>query len=104
MPSDNAASDIEQYDTINELVIAGEFGYKRVEGPWSVEKEGTKWTIVIPYDRMERTPGSHDEGKTAVLIADGKAVGGGLVDTVFDPQDEGETHVVVDQYAMGGDA
>jgi hypothetical protein len=91
----------ETYDTINEFGIVGDFGFMRFEGPWSVEKEGTKWTIVMPYDDMERSAGTHSEGKSAVLIADGKIIGGGIVDAVFDPRDEGEQHVVVDQYARG---
>lgn len=92
---------IETYDSINEFVIVGDFGFRRAEGPWSVEKEGTKWTIIVPYEDM-RVPLNHShEGCGAVLIADGKAVGGGLVDVVFDPQHEGEQHIVVDQYAKG---
>lgn len=90
-----------RYDSINEFVIAGEFGFDRHSGPWSVEKEGTKWTVIRPYDELERALGSHVEGEAAVLIADGQAVGGGIVDTVFDPEGEGEEHVVIDQYAMG---
>lgn len=88
-------------DSINEFVIAGNFGFKRVEGPWNVEKEGTKWTIIVPYEEMQTALGGHDEGKAAVLIADGQAVGGGIMDLVFDPKDEGEQHIVVDQYARG---
>jgi len=93
-----------QYDTVNELVIVGEFGFKRYEGPWEVSHGGTMHTVILPSDEMNHAPGSHDEGNGAVLIADGQAVHGGLVDTVFDPEGEGETHVVVDQYAMGGES
>lgn len=93
----------EQYDSINELVVVGAFGFKRFKGPWEVEKEDTKWTVVFPHKSINQTPDSHNEGFAAVLIADGKAVGGGQLDTVFTPQGENETHVVVDQYAMGSD-
>lgn len=91
----------EKYDSINELVVVGDFGFNRLAGPWDVEKEGTKWTVIIPYGEMSHALGHSDEGNGAVLIADGTAVGGGLIDTVFDPKDEGEQHVVVDQYARG---
>ncbi|WP_330633755.1 WDGH domain-containing protein [Halocatena halophila] len=57
----------------------------------------------MPYEDMGReVPTESDEGYAAVLIADGNPIGGGIIDTVYDPQDEGETHVLVDQYAMGG--
>jgi len=91
-----------EYDSINEFVVVGDFGFKRAEGPWEVEKEGTKWTIIVPYDEMQVPFSQSDEGLGAALIADGGVVGGGIVDTVFDPKDEGEQHVVVDQYARGG--
>ena len=97
----HATNGTDHYDSINEFVIVGDFGFRRVEGPWRVEKEGAKWTIIIPYEDMDRPLNQKEEGRGAVLIADGKAVGGGLVDVVFDPQDEGEQHVVVDQYARG---
>ena len=100
--SDTYTDGIDRYDSINEFVIVGDFGFKRVEGPWQVEKEGTKWTIILPYEEMDRALSQKDEGQGAVLIADGKAVGGGLVDVVFDPEGEGEQHVVVDQCARGG--
>lgn len=92
-------------DSINQLVIVGEFGYLDVGGPWEVEKSGTNWAVIIPYEDIESdtpAPSSHHEGCGAVLIADFEVVGGGVVDTVYDPEDEGETHVIVDQYAMGG--
>lgn len=98
-----------QYESVNEFVFAGEFGFLNVEGPFSVEKEGTLWTIAVPTaDGDHGTPNRFTldslrdgEGKAAVLIADGGAVGGGVVDTVFEPEGEGELHVVVDQYAQG---
>jgi len=90
-----------QYDSINEFVVVGDFGFNRVQGPWRVEKAGTKWTIILPYEELDRELSDTDEGRGAVLIADGKAVGGGLVDLVYDPEGEGEQHVVIDQYARG---
>lgn len=93
---------VKQYDSINELVIVGEFGYDRFEGPWALSYGGTNRTVVMPHDEADRTPDANYKDFGAVLIADGKAVGGGLVDTIYDPEGEGETHVVVDQYAMGG--
>lgn len=101
MDTEQSSKEIEQYDSINEFVVVSEYGFRRAEGPWSVEKDGTKWTIIVPYDEMQVAFSHSDEGRGAVLIADGKAIGGGIVDAVFDPQDEGEQHVVVDQYAKG---
>lgn len=98
--SDTAES-IEQPDSINEFAVVGEFGFRRCEGPWTVEKEGTKWTIIVPYEEMNHALNHRDEGCAVALIADGIVVGGGLIEAVFDPEDEGEQHVIVDQYAMG---
>lgn len=100
--------DEKQYDYINEFVIVGDFGFNRIPGVREVEKSGTKWTVVFHQKPNEltdgskdRVPGNHDEGYAAVLIADGKAVGGGIVETVTEPEGEDETHVIVDQYAIG---
>lgn len=103
-------SDHSEPDSVNEFVLAGEFGFLNVEGPFTAEKEGTLWTVAIPTEDDDHgTPNRFTldslrdgEGKAAVLIADGTAVGGGVVDTVAEPEGEGELHVVVDQYAMGG--
>jgi len=57
----------------------------------------------MPYEDLDHALSHQDEGLGSALIADGEVVGGGLVDVVFDPEDEGEQHVVVDQYAMGVD-
>jgi hypothetical protein len=108
--TDQPESGTDRVDSINELVFAGDFGFHRVDGPFAVEKEGTLWTIVVPTDEDDNgTPDRvtlkslrDSEEKAAVLIADAKAVGGGLVDTVFEPDGEGELHIVVDQYARGG--
>lgn len=100
-------TDIERYDSINELVIAGEFGFLNVEGPFSVEKEGTLWTVMIPTDGdsapnpLSQNSLRDSGGKAAVLIADGTTVGGGIVKLADEPEGEGELHVVVDQYAKG---
>lgn len=88
-------------DSINEFVAVGEFGFLRMRGPWSVEKEGTKWTIIVPHDDSRGRMGPENEGQGAVLIADGHAVGGGIIDVVDSPDGEGELHIVVDQYARG---
>lgn len=94
---------------INGFAVVGSFGFNHVEGPFSVEKEGTKWTVVIPLNEADRSSvpkwtvsalrGNENDG--AVLLADGEPVGGGLVDTVAEPEGENEMHVVVDQYARG---
>lgn len=94
---------INQYDSINELVIVGDFGFKQIKGPWEVEKEGTKWTVIIPNNDNSLSLSHDNEGCGAVLIADGEVIGGGIVDVVFKPEEEGEKHVVVDQYARGLD-
>ena len=93
---------IDQYNLINEFAIVGEFGFNRFEGPWGVEKDGTNWTIIRSYDDITQSLDHSDEGECAVLVADGEVVGGGVVDTLFNPEDEGEEHIIVDQYAMGG--
>lgn len=98
----------EQYDTINEFVIAGEFGFQRVAGPFSCEKEGTLWTVSVPTDEDDyAAPNTitlnsikRQEGESAVIIADGKAVGGGVVELTHEPEGEGKLHVVINQYAM----
>ena len=99
----------ETYESINEFVLVGEFGFHRVEGPFSVEKEGTLWTVTIPTDEeAENAPQPSTVNSlldcadtAAVLIADGQAVGGGIVDFTNDLPSDGEIHIIVDQYAMG---
>ncbi len=44
---------------------------------------------------------SMQKGESAVLIADGEAVGGGVIDLTYEPDGEQERHIVVDQYAAG---
>lgn len=107
--TDEPTHKVEQYDTINEFAIAGDYGFQRVEGPFSVEKGGTCWTITVPTNEDDdRAPNpvilnsiKSKEGEAAVIIADGTAVGGGIVDLITEPEGEGELHVIIDQYAMG---
>ena len=91
-------------DSINEFVIAGEFGFQRVPGPFEVVKDGTIWGIAVPND-AHPTVGTlpEQEGESAVIIADCKAVGGGVVTDVLEKPKHDELHVLVDQYAMEGD-
>lgn len=90
-------------DSINAFVVVGDFGFNDVDGPFAVEKDGTKWTIRVPTDGDVHTALlENNEGDGAVLLADADVVGGGLVDVVHEPEGEGELHVVVDQYARGG--
>lgn len=94
----------EQYDSINEFVIAGKFGFLSVGGPFSVEKEATLWTIIVPngdVDEWAMDSLRDSEGEAAVLIGDGQAIGGGLIDVTHEPEEEEELHVVVDQHAKG---
>lgn len=110
MTTDQTIDGVEQYESINEFALAGEFGFLRVEGPFACEKEGTLWTISIPTGGDDHgRPNDFtlrslrdSEGKAGIIIADGKAVGGGLVDTTHEPEGEGVLHVVIDQYAQGG--
>ncbi|NUC74986.1 hypothetical protein HTZ84_22235 [Haloterrigena sp. SYSU A558-1] len=89
-------------DTINSFAVTGDFGFNHVEGPFAVEKDGTKWTIAVPHDDVLSPSVLKDnEGDGCVLLADCEPVGGGLVETVHDPEGEGELHVVVDQYPRG---
>lgn len=92
-------------DSINEFVVAGEFGFKRVPGPFEVVKDGTVWGIVVPLDAHPtvRTL-SDDEGEAAVLFADAQAVGGGIVADVVEEESCDELHVLVDQHAIGDSA
>jgi hypothetical protein len=103
------ARTMEQHDTINEFVVVGEFGFDRVEGPFSVEKEGTNWEILIPLNENDRSSipdhqqsglRSH-EGERAVLLADTEPIGGGVIELVDEPEGEEMMVVLVDQYAMG---
>lgn len=94
----------QQYDSINELTIVGEFGFQRVPGPFEVVKDGTIWGIVVPEDTHQTVSTlSSQEGEAATLVADGETIGGGIVTDVVEVDDHDELHVLVDQYAMGGD-
>ena len=95
--------------SINQLVLSGEFGFLAVDGPFTVEKDGTVWNIAIPTDEEDHaTPNPfslkslrQSDGKAATLIADCEAVGGGLVTDARDLEDSDKLYVFVDQYAMG---
>jgi hypothetical protein len=104
MPSDTEDEITEQYDTINEFTVTGRFGFQRVTGPFEVEKRGTVWGIVVPTDAHPTvsTLSEHD-GVAAVLLADGKSIGGGIVPDVVAVEDQDELHVLVDQYGIGGE-
>lgn len=92
-------------DSINEFTIAGEFGYQRLEGPFEVVKDGTIWGIVVPEDHHPTVSTLDSQvGESAVLIADGVTVGGGVVDTVKHVEAHDEVHVLIDQYPMGADS
>lgn len=90
-------------DSINEFTISGEFGFLRVEGPFTASMEAGKWTITIPDDFDDGAGGliiqslNDKEGEAAVLFADCVAIGGGVVEVVDQPDGEDETHVVVNQ-------
>jgi len=97
-------------ESINQLVTAGAHGFAAVDGPFLVEKEGTKWTITVPLDENDALAPSDAEmltlkrlqkGESAVLIADGEAVGGGVIELTYEPDGEGERHIVVEQNAAG---
>lgn len=87
-------------DTINEFAIIGDFGFKRVVGPFDAEKDGTLWTISVPLDSDEPAIDTLalDDGRAASIVADGEIIGGGIVETVDAPDGEDELHVVIDQY------
>ena len=89
-------------DSINGFVVVGDFGFNHVEGPFEVDKDGTKWTIQVPTDDvLSPSTLKSNEGDGAVLLADADVVGGGLIDVVDAPEGEDELHIVVDQYARG---
>lgn len=102
-------------DSIGELVIAGDFGFKEVTGPFEAEKSGTVWTLIAPADpadadseqaaeaaRQLATVGEREEGEAAVLLTEDEVVGGGVVTESWVPEPDGpnERHVLVDQYAL----
>lgn len=95
--------------SINQLVLSGEFGFLAVDGPFTVEKDGTVWNVAIPTgegDHGAPNPFTlkslrDSQGKSAVLIADGEAVGGGVVTDARELEDKEKLYVWVDQYAMG---
>lgn len=102
---DDGYARVQQYDSINEFVVAGEFGFQRVPGPFEVEKDGTVWGVVVPKDAHPTVRHLDDqEGEAAVLIADAEAVGGGILTDVVEDEDHDELHVLVDQYARGDSA
>lgn len=95
-------------DYINEFAVVSETGFIRVEGPFEVSLGGTRRSIHIPTDRDDYShPGRGpmyllDDsliGDGVALVADGEIVGGGLVEDVYTLDEEGEKHVVVQQYA-----
>lgn len=106
---DGATPQEETVDSINQLVLAGEFGFLAVDGPFTAEKDGKIWGVVVPTDQDDHAAPNRftvealrdGDEKAAVLIADGQAVGGGLVEDVVEPEGHDEMHVVVNQYAMG---
>lgn len=100
--SSEASSQTPEYSSINEFVVVGEFGFQRVPGPFEVVKDGTVWGIVVPMDAHPTVRHLDDqEGEAAVIIADGQAVGGGILTGIVEEEDHDELHVLVDQYAMG---
>jgi len=95
----------EEPDSINEFAIVGEFGFKRVAGPFEVDKSGTNWTIMLPDDPEDihlRTLDDDHEGDAAVLVADCEVIGGGIVTDIWNPEGEPGRRLTIDQYAMGG--
>lgn len=92
----------DEYPYINEFAVVGDFGFQRKGGLLNVEKTGTVWTVFIPISDVDFPSVWKDhEGHHGVLVADGEVIGGGKVTDVYEPEGEGELHVLVDQYAMG---
>jgi len=101
--SEQSADGIEQYESINEFAVVGEFGFQRVPGPFEVVKDGTVWGIIVPEDAHPTVSRLSDqEGEAAVLVADAEIVGGGILTNVVEESEHDELHVLVDQYARGG--
>lgn len=97
---DDEELDIKEPDFINEFAIIGDFGFARHEGPWEVQKNGTVWLIIMPFEDINFQISKCDEGYSAALVADGQIVGGGIISEVYEPEAH-EFHVFVDQYEMG---
>jgi len=70
MAADETHGSINEYESINEFVVVGEFGFQRVPGPFEVAKGGTVWGIVVPegaHPTVQTLPGQ--EGEAAVTSA-----------------------------------
>lgn len=93
----------EELQAVNEFAVAGEFGFLRLEGPFEAEFEEAKWTIIIPeeFDHPSKRFLDDHIGLGAIVVADGKIVGGGLLQLVEDFEEEEDMFVVIDQYPQG---
>lgn len=84
-------------DSINKLVFVGEFGFQRLDGPFSVSKDGTLWHVHVPTSHDSHID-ARERGTGAVLIADCEIVGGGVLESI--EEIEGDRYVNIDQYAI----
>ena len=95
----------QKYDSINELAVVGDFGFQRIEGPFSAEKTGTVWSVLIPMNTHPTVSTLPDqEGEAAAIVADAEIVGGGIITDVIASEDDETLTVLIDQYARGGDS
>lgn len=91
-----------EYDSINEFAVVGAFGFQRVPGPFDVIQDGTVWEIAVPVDAHPTvTTLPNQEGEAAVLVADARIIGGGILTDVIDEPEDKMLHLLVDQYARG---
>jgi len=94
----------EEYDTINEFALVGEFGYQRVPGPFATSKSGYVWEIIVPMDTHPTMNHiDRQEGEAIALIADCEVVGGGILSRVVESEERGEKYLYVDQYLLRED-
>jgi hypothetical protein len=88
-----------QYDSINEFAVVGDFGFQRIPGPFEAQKSGTVWSIAVPLDTHPTVSTlTSQEGEAAAIVADGEVVGGGIITDVIEADENDELTVLVDQY------
>lgn len=95
-------------NTIQQFVFVGDFGHDTYTGRFEFAVEEGIASIIIPIEsdesplsdiREERLRG-HD-GDYIVVVADGEVETGGKAIEIYEPDGEGQIHIVIDQYPMG---
>lgn len=108
MPDETAQQTGRHPEMCEEIVFVGEFGTDKYTGPFSMEVEEGMVTIRVPLgddakalSAMREDSLMRRDGKFAIVVADGKADTGGEAVEIWKPEQEGEIHVVLDEYPKG---